>query len=92
MHWYGSFEFFSMDQTDPRIFLEDVGTSPLALFQEIRAVGHVYRISPDEPIASLQIASEAVEVQFGPAPQRIRLSAETFQEIRQTIREKSAKR
>ena len=91
MHWYGSFEFFSIDQIEPRILLDEVGTSPLALFREIHRVGHVYRISPDEPIASLQIASESVEVQFGPAPQRIRLSAETFQEIRATIRQKSAK-
>lgn len=92
MHWFASFEFFSIDQTDPRILLDDVGTSPLALFREIHSVGHVYRISPDEPIASLEIASESVEAQFGLAPQRIRLSAETLQEIRATIRQKSAKR
>jgi hypothetical protein len=92
MKWYGSFEFFYMGEAEPRVILDDVNTSPLALFREIHTVGHVYRISPDEPIACLQIASESVEAEFGPAPERIRLTADTLQEVRDAIRQKSARR
>ncbi|NUQ64105.1 MAG: hypothetical protein HUU20_16650 [Pirellulales bacterium] len=89
MNWYASFEFLYADGDEPRIVLEDVDTDPLRLFGQIRTIGHVYRVAADDSVACLQIASELIEADCGPAPQRIRLSAEALGEIRATIHQKS---
>ncbi len=88
MKWYASFEFLYADGSDPWILLEQVDTNPLRLFREIHGAGHVYRVAPDEPLATLQVASERMEAECGAAPQRIRLTAETLERIRAAIHQK----
>lgn len=85
MNWYGSFEFHDVDGGNSVVVLEQIDADALALFRRIRNRGHVYKISPDEPLATLQIASEIVEQSHGPAPLRFRLSDEMRQEIRKLV-------
>ncbi|NLX96679.1 MAG: hypothetical protein GXY83_10930 [Rhodopirellula sp.] len=92
MTWYASFEFLYADGSEPWILLEQIGNDPLRLFRQIRSAGHVYRVAPDEPLASLQIASERMESECGPAPQRIRLSSDTLGRIRAAIHQKAGRR
>jgi hypothetical protein len=51
-----------------------VGSDPAALYRDVRDVGHVYRKvnSPaDRTRLRLEIASEAAESRYGPAPRSI---------------------
>jgi hypothetical protein len=85
VNWYGSFEFHYLEGCEPYVVLDEVGSDPLGLFRRIRDRGHVYKISPEEPLASLQIASETVEQEHEPAPLRFRVSDEMREEIGKLI-------
>lgn len=85
MYWYGSFEFHGVEGCEPSVVLEEVGTDALGLYRRIRNRGHVYKINPDEPLATLQIASEVTEQAQGPAPLRFRLPDVTMLAIRKLI-------
>ncbi len=88
MNWYGSFQFHEVEGCDSSILLDEVDSDALALFRRIRCRGHVYKISPDEPLANLQIASELMEQAHGPAPLRFRMPDEMLLEIRALIGER----
>jgi hypothetical protein len=85
VNWYGSFEFHYVDGCEPCLVLEEVGTDALGLYRRIRDRGHVYKVHPEEPLASLQIASERLEQTHGPAPLRFRLPIEMLSEIRKLV-------
>ncbi len=85
MNWYGSFEFHDLEGCAPLVVLDEVDTDALGLYRRIRDRGHVYRISPDEPLANLQIASEMVEQTQGSAPLRFRVPENLLLEIRRLV-------
>ena len=89
MNWYGSFRFHSIDGGDPYFVLDEVDSDALRLFRRVRTHGHVYRVDPEQPLATLQIASEIVEQEYGPAPLRCCLPEEMLQTIRQRISQRA---
>jgi hypothetical protein len=85
VNWFGSFEFGDMEGDEPSIVLDEVDTDALRLFRRIRSRGHVYKINPNEPLATLQIASEPVEQSQGAALLRFRLPDDLLLDIRKLI-------
>lgn len=85
MNWYGSFQFHSRQGREACFLLREVDTNPLRLFRRIRTEGHVYKLHAEEPLATLQIASELVEQTHGPAPLHCHLPDELRRTIRQRI-------
>ena len=91
MNWYGSFRFHSVEGDEPCFVLDEVDSDALRLFRRVRTQGHVYRVDPEQPLASLQIASEIVEQEHGPAPLRCYLPQEMLQTIRQRIGQRASR-